>query len=531
MSLHSTDPEGTNPESPSQRWTLHAHWRSIAWTLTLTVLILAGLELMFRWWSPVQDYGGWENPNLYKKVKGAEQAYEENDKLDLVLLGTSIGRPIDVNLWEDAMGYKVVCYNAAYPDARPQLQRFMFEKYYWPRFKPGHVVYALAPSDLNSSFRGMHPDRRRAETVWSYHMVRRLDPGSLKERVKVALERVSVFLRTRKKMRSRLQQGEIATESVTPSIGRGVTMHTIRRIPPGPQTLSWARMPEYLQHNALHQYWVPYNGELGELMALGEFCRLHGVKMTVLEVPLSPYGLSDFDDIEQGMKLFYEALDKVERAGIPVVRLPPELHLDNAFFEDQFHMNRWGSEVLTNFAWQKVVKPWFPDKALVDSLPESHQVDLYKAVTPAPGVRVERRLAVPPAAGGYLADKQVVVEGTSVAIPVVAEAAPGRYSVGIYAGDGTTTTRELTNRAKIQLQAVADGKIHKSIQVDKWALNHLGISYAQALVTAETTATIQIQAEVPPGEPLILDVAFVRRMVSTGPDVLTVEEGLVDGRP
>lgn len=527
-STSNSEPATTPPHKVLSFSTLRVSLRPAIKLIIAMAMLFLILEGAVRVWQPFPTYGGWENPDLYKKMEGARQTFEQEGRIDVLLLSTSIGRPIDVNLWEDASGNQLVCYNGGYPDARPQSQRFLFEHYYWPRFRPTHVVYCVTPGDLSSSARGMHPDRPRAEPFWRYHNIREMDPGGLKDKIKIWLENLSMLVQSRHRIRARLETGPLPVEDVTPSIGRGVLVPAIGRVPTGPQLEPWSRKPQWWWANPYKDYWLPDNGEMGELKKLAEFCRARNVKLTIVDIPISPFALMEFDDEELGMDIYYNALARIEASGVPVVYPGAELDLDNSYFEDSAHMNRWGAEIVTDYIWQHVIRKWFPQKALVKSIPMSTEIKLYRNVKPAPGVRTEQRIATVPGAM-YSALYQVIVENTATAIPLD-EVGPGRYSVEVYGGDGSTMSPVMNDTARVTLQGSNEQGILTELALDEWALSRLGPSYTRGLITVETTATLQLHVEAPPAAPLILDVAFLREMVSAGPDKVTVEEGLPDDR-
>jgi hypothetical protein len=428
-----------------------------------------------------------------------------------------------VHQWEEATSGTLVAYNFGYPDQRPERQYFLFKKYIFPRYHPKYVVYGLGAGDANSNIHGMHPDHPKTGPFWSYRNIVALDANSVFEKAASWLEEHSVLYRSRRRARFELQHGPIAMLPEEPTIGGGILAPTVRHQAFGPMELSWGRKPLGLPHNDYHNYWIPDNGEIGQLVKLNDFCKKNGVELVIVEFPTSPYSHTNFDDPVENYGRFLNALDYLESKGARVLRMGQDLKLDNTYYEDQAHMNRWGAQAVTDYVYQHVIREWFPDTATAPALPSPQQIiiadvissstqmaDADSSMTAAVAVK---QLEPATADAQYGAMRQVVVTQPED-FTLTASLAPGSYSVELYAGDGTTTSPEITGAAKLELAAV-NGASDTIMQMPlTWINTRLGISYTQAWITVKEPARLELRIVEIGERPVILDTAFIRRRLS-----------------
>jgi hypothetical protein len=247
----------------------------------------------------------------------------------------------------------------------------------------------------------------------------------------------------------------------------------------------------------------------------------------VVEFPNSPYAHTNWDNGKSEYWKFTNALNFIASKGIPVFPMARDLQFDNTLFQDQEHLNRWGSQMVTQYVYDRIVRPWLNDPsmpALLNSPLEFHPADI---ATSAPGITIAHHDPVTPDAQ-YAADKQVLIQ-TDSGHPAIVNLTTGTldsgsYAVELFAGDGTTTTPEFTGKAKLTLLATdTAGKTIASMSLDKWILSESGISYTQAYFFLPATATLQLQVVNSDQLPLILDTVFVRRRFSRSPNEIIVE--------
>lgn len=515
--------------------TLYVRFSRLLPTLLVTLGVLLLVEIAFRANNWFYDYDGWESPALQKKMVGADKLFEERGRIDLVTLSTSIGRVWDVNQWEEATSGAITAYNFGYPDQRPERQNFLFQKHIYPRFKPGYVIYGVGAGDCNSNKSGMHPERPKSGAFWSYRNITALDANSVFEKAEVFFENRSALYKSRRRARFQLQYGELLMLPRQPTISNGVLAPTVRRQPFGPMELSWALTPEGLPYNDFHDYWIPDDGEIGELLKLHKFCEKHDVELVIVEFPTSPYSYTNFDNPEYDYWRFLNALDYLESKGATVLRMGQELNLDNTYYEDQAHMNRWGGQVVTDYIYRKVIREWFPDAALAEALPGPVEIALADVISTESttastmptgageetllGTAAEIRRAVPATdEAQYAADLQVFVS-QPVDIELTGTLAAESYAVEVYGGDGSTTTPERTGEAVLHLVAVDEAGDEIRVLPLEWINTRVGISYTMAHFTMDRPGRLLLRvAEIGP-RPVILDSVFIRpRLSALGPD-------------
>jgi len=503
--------------------TLRVRPRKILVVCTLVAAFLLLVELAFRKWDWFYDYEGWESPGLLQKMADAEKLSEEKGRIDLVVLSTSVGRVWDVRQWEEATSSRIVAYNFGFPDQRPERQNFLFQKYIYPKFQPTHLIYGVAVTDLNSNGRGKHPDRPRDGPFWTYRNIKEMRAESLKEKISAWLSEKSILFRSRARARFTLQYGPIAMLQRDPTIGRGVIAPTIIRQEYGPQPPSWALEPLGILYNTYWDYWAPDDGEIGEIADLAAFCRRNGVKFTVVEIPTSPYGHTNFNVVD-GYNYFLQTLFLlIDREDVMVLPMGRDLKLDNTYFEDQDHLNRWGADIITNYVYQHVIRKWFPESAKAEALPTPVEISLYKQVDERNQSAKIERLQPATLTAEYAAEMQIVVtEPTD--IQLTSSLTPGSYAVEIYAGDGTTTAPELTGEAELCL-TVLDGKGEVVVTMPLiWINSRIGVSYTQSYISVPTTGALSLQITSIKDRPVILDSAFIRPRLSNLGESVIVEE-------
>lgn len=493
--------------------TLYVRFSRFVPVLVITLSILLMVEVAFRVNNWFYDYEGWESPGLFKKMNEAEKLFDETGRIDLVTMSTSIGRVWDVHQWEEATSGSIVGYNFGYPDQRPERQYFLFKNYVYPNYHPKYVIYGIGAGDTNSNVHGMHPDRPKTGPFWTYRNILALDAKTVLEKITSFAETHCHMFRSRRRARFELQYGELAMEPAAPTIGHGVLAPTVRRQPFGPMELSWGRTTAGLQINDFHNYWIPDDGEIGQLLKLHKFCQKHDIKLAIVEFPTSPYSHTNFDDPVENYGRFLNALDHLEANGAWVLRMGQELKLDNTYYEDQAHMNRWGAQVATDYVYQKVIRKWFPDMATAPALPSPVEVEFSDRVHQGMSeVEVMRLETVRPEAQ-YAAQLQTIVHRPEDFV-LSSTLAAGSYAVEIYAGDGSTTSPELTGDATMELTALnSAGDAIMTMPLD-WINTRVGVSYTQAYITVPEESELVLRIKAVGERPVILDSAFVRRRLS-----------------
>lgn len=510
-----------------ERSTLQLQLRKLLPVMVTVPALLLLVEAGFRKGDWFHDYSGWESPGLAKKMLEAEKFFQQEGRLDLVVLSTSVGRTWDVRQWEEGTSGTIRAYNFGYPDQRPERQYFLFKNLIHPEYKPDYVIYGISIPDCNSNVRGMHPDNPRQGAFWTYRAVSALSAKTLLDKGVAWLDENSFLFRSRHRARFSLQHGPIAMLPEDPTIGQGVIAPTIRRQAFGPMPVSWALHPDSIanKYNCYYDYWIPDDGEIGEVIKLGKYCQKHGIKFAVVEVPTSPYAHTNFNQDDAYFR-FTNALDHIANQGIDVYPMARDLKLDNTYFEDQDHLNRWGGQIVTDYVYQRVLRQWFPETATAESLPEPEQIVLADHVTRYTG-QIEIRSATPVTdEAQYAALRQVIIApGTTAEIELTPDLAAGHYALELYGGDGSTTSPELTGQASLHLHAKTDdGVASVDMELEPWINTRIGVSYTQAYFTIKHSAALTLEVKNPSAEPVILDTAFLRsRLSAVGADGVIVD--------
>jgi hypothetical protein len=265
---------------------------------------------------------------------------------------------------------------------------------------------------------------------------------------------------------------------------------------------------------------------------LNDFCRKNGVQLVILEFPTSPYSHTNFDDPVENYWRFLNALDYLETKGATVLRMGQDLKLDNTYYEDQGHMNRWGGQAVTDYVYRNVIRKWLPEVATAPALPSPVQLnfaDLVSTATVAANagttlsVPVDVRRLDPATDEAQYGAMEQVIATQPEDFALSSSLAAGSYAVEIYAGDGTTTSPEITGEAKLELAAV-DDRGETIIQMPlQWINTRLGISYTQAWITVKQPARLELRIVEIGGRPVILDTAFIRRRLSNLGDGVIVD--------
>ncbi len=503
--------------------TLQINLRRVIPTLLVTLGLLLLLEMRFRAGDWFYDYEGWESPGLMKKMEGAEKLFEEKGRIDLVTMSTSVGRIWDVRQWEEATSGSIVGYNFGFPDQRPERQFFLFKNHIYPKYHPTHVIYGINAGDVNGNINGMNPKNPQQGAFWTYRKIRALGNKTILDKIVTKLENWSAMFRGRQRARFTLQYGRVWMLEEEPTIGRGVLVPTVRRQAYGPMIESWGRKPEGFKNNPYHDYWVPDDGEIGELLKLSNFCKEHDIKLAIVEVPSSPYGHTNFDNPDEDYWRFTNALEYLSANGAWVLPMARDLKLDNTYYEDPVHLNRWGAEIVTDYVYQNVIKKWYPDEASAPALAVPVELWFEDLVTSATsGVEIAR-LKTATEDAQYAADRQVIVS-EPVDIPLSASLAAGSYAVELYAGDGSTSGVLLSGGAKLDLAAVGEtGETLATMPIDHWINSRIGIAYTQVYFTLPTTSTLTLRVADVGSHSVILDSVFIRPRLANLGDKIIVE--------
>lgn len=478
--------------------------------LLLTVGLFVGVDSITRSIDPMKLYGGWENPHIQYKYEFAKKLHKKHGRLDVMLISTSIGLQTDVDEWQEATGNQVICYNAAMGGQKPQWAQFMFENVYYPALKPKAVVYCVSPRDVNAG--GLPAARwNRNGPFWNSVRARAILAEKPVEKVMVTFERASYLFSARRHIRRYIQQGPIPEDKIVITEENGVDLPTVRNLADTPPTAQ-ARLRA---GNHYKDFSMPEDGESAGLLAIANFCKKKGVKFVLLNQPVAPAAYALFNDPQKDYQVYLNGLERLRKSGVEVLDMAKDLDLGSQHFGDDDHPNRWGAASMASYIYEKVIVKWFPDKTIVDKLPEQLQVNLYDVTS-----RTNRdffpqdRSRVPPHTM-YASELQMITRTAGSRIPINTELRPGSYSCDLYSADERTTRTEGAREHELALELL-EGDTTKSLPF-KLSRNIVqGAALTRFRFSVENPASLALRVNQLHGTECVLDALFLDRTVQGG---------------
>ncbi len=502
-----------NPSSTSSSKTLHlSGWRRSLVTLATAVVCFALLDTAVRWADPLRLYGGWENPFVQYKTDFARKMARERGRIDVMVMSSSVGLAVDVGKWQEACGDQVVCYSASMGGQRPAFARLMFENVYYPQTKPTHLIYLLTPRDVNT-FGAPGKGFRYNAPLWESHNVRRLTATSAGERATLALESASYLYQARRHVRRWVQQGPIPQDEIVITRPNGINEPTVRRT--GDRDLTPA---EKREGTPVSSFTMPDDGESLHLRELAAFCKSRGVEFVIVNQPFAPSGHSGFDNPKKDYATYLAGLDKLRAAGVRVVDAAAALDLRNSDFGDTDHPNRWGGYRIADYIFREIVRPWFPDKALVTELPGEAEVPLYRLLSADNGgFFLQERNRIGPG-GPYAAPLQVATDRPGGRLAIPCDIPPGRYLMELYGADERTTrTGKAVKGHTLALEIAAvsggDTSATRTVEFEMSRTNVQGAVLNALPLDLETTSRLALALKALAGPECALDTLFLRRVI------------------
>jgi hypothetical protein len=495
--------------------TLEIDLRKVLPPLLVTLVLFFAVDRVLQVLDPVKLYGGWENPYVQMQVDGARRWKKKHGRIDVMLLGSSIGTHIDVGRWQEATGDKVVCYNAAMGGQHPEWARFIFENVYYPDIKPARIVYVLCPRDINGpAF--IKPEYRYNAPLFKSVNARRFLASSLSERAVSSLESVSYLFRARRHMRRYIQQGSIPQDPIYPLYETGVNPPTVRHLKTeGPATEVERKA---LVRNHYASFLAPEDGELGELLKLAAFCKARQVEFVVVNQPVAPAVRGLYDNADRDYQAYLSALDKVRKAGFRVVDMAAAVPLKNRDFSDFDHPNRWGASRMVDYMYREIIRPWYSREALVPSLPDAVEIDFYDVVS-----RTDRffypqdRSRIPPSTV-YASPLQMVTDRPSGRIALRSPIPPGTYVLDLYGADERTTRTARVPGHRLAYEITPENGRPDEIPFEMSRQMVQGETLSRLEMQLKTASTLALVVEKLEGTECVLDSLFIRRKVLTSHD-------------
>jgi hypothetical protein len=484
--------------------TLRTDLKGVAKTLCLAFALLAALDTAMWAWDPFGLRSGWDIPWVKAKIEGARRTCREKGRIDVMLLGSSIGLNIDVGLWEEACGGRRVFWNASVGSQQPDFARQLFERVYYPETRPTHVIYVVSIPALSGPV-GDSP-------LYNSVMGRRFAARTLRERAVALLERVSYLFRCRQHVRRLIVWGRQPDETPFLHDDHGSNFPTVRRLTPDEVASGKYRGTFHFESpfRALDE------GRFGELVRLGNFCRDHGVEFVIASQPMSPNAATFLKSPATEIADYKAALQRLRSLGFRVIDMDKAVPVTDRDFSDPVHPNRWGGFRMTDNLYQEVIRPWFPGDALVKRLPESAEAAAY-SLAPATETRfyAQNRLLVQQTAE-LAKSLQIVAPVAGGRIPVDCPIPPGRYLMEVYGTDERTSPTDSEPGHLLSLELTPEGGARHEQKIAMSRKDVLGATVTRVPVDLAATATLALRVDKVDGPECVLDSLFLRRRC--GPD-------------
>lgn len=488
--------------------TLRLDPRKLLPTILLTAVFFALVDTALRFSDPLKTYGGWENPYVEFKIDRARKIRDRHGRIDVMLFSSSIGLQTEVSLWQEACGGDVICYNAAIGGSRPQWSRFLFENVYYPETKPSHVIYCVSPRDVNTCGTPAAAYRHMG-VLWKSFKSRSYLAATLKDKFFIALEKASYLFRVRGHIRRYIQQGPIPQDTLVMTEEDGTNLPTVRALPE-------KMAVELGKKDTYRKFSMPEDGEIAELIAMNKFCRERGVEFVVVNQQVAPVTFELFDNKQTDYQKYLDGLKKVEAAGVRVVYMAEELKLTNRHFGDGEHLNRWGGHLVTDYIYRKIVRPWFPEKALVAKLPEWLEVPFASLLSQTDRhFFTQNRSKIPPTSL-YAAPLEAVTYASGGKLPIRAEFPPGDYVVHLYGADERTTRTEGAPGHKLawEVESKMGGTREIGFEMSRRIVQ--GAALTKMDVSLDVTSSLALAVKQMAGAECVLDSVFFREKIKRG---------------
>lgn len=501
--------------------TLNHDVRRVCAPLLLTVVCFLSVDRLVQHVDPMRLYGGWENPYVQLTVERVKHTASSRGHIDVLFMGSSIGTHIDIGRWQEATDDQVVCVNASMGGQHPQWANFIFQKALYPITKPTRLVYTLCPRDLNGvGF--SRPGYAYNGLLFQSYQARRLLAATPAQKMATMLEGTSYLFRARGHIRRCIQQGPIPEEPVGRQFDNGVSPPTVRHNEDKGYTDAERKA---MKNNPYASLQIPDDGELGELLKLARFCRDRGIEFVVVSQPVAPMVTGLYDDPLRDKKTFDGALDKIRRAGFRVVDMASALPVKNMEFGDNDHPNRWGGYRMTDYLYRELFRPWYPDKALAPSLPDSVQVNLCETFPKSEkhAYIQDRRPRAPAIAAPLL----VASDEPGARIPLGIEIPPGKFIFDLYGLDERTTQTPGGPGHALAYEVQEQGAAPRTVPFDMSRDNVQGDTLTRVDMTFQTTATVTLVVKALAGNECVLDSVFIRPKTTRGnPDVVSLDRSM-----
>jgi hypothetical protein len=311
-------------------------WYEALRTVLAVLVLVTVADLSLRLWTPFELYDDWEHQQIAWK-QGKFRDFVARRPVDVLLVGSSVIMDLDAK--RVGQRARAAVFNGGIGGANPTAMAAIVEHLYLPMAKPKLLVYALSARDL----RDTDEDPYDQPPFYS-HRMRAIRAKTWQERLEVAVERFSYLFRVRRPLRDFVQRGELpaGVEITTDDYGS-------RRHKPSNLLASLKGREEFPADYPYRSRYRDYRidrrrGHARQLRALIKRCRSLGIKVVVMNVPLSPAAMSLFDRRDADYRFYLKTLHAIAaRAGVELYDAHSELQLGNADFGDADHLGRRGA--------------------------------------------------------------------------------------------------------------------------------------------------------------------------------------------
>lgn len=425
--------ETPRPDQLLEFKTLDINVRKVLVSAAVSLVFLCLLDTAVRIWHPVDLYSGWGTPDIEEKMGLIDARVARLGKVDALIMGSSVGRRIDVGQWQSAFGGKVAAINACFHAQRPEIDRLMFEKVLWEKTHPSLLILTLTPFDVNG-FETTTVMKRRGP-IWQTGRVRRLTATTIPQRLQLLAERLSYVVAVREGLRRDLQKGRQDFIHYFLDEETAVEYPSVNRTPDDPKSPFYAKTFSGL----FSRFSVPDDGEVLEIRKLAAFCRQHGVRFVVASQPVAPACEGIYPNMQQVETTYTKALEKLKNDGIELLQMQNEISVSNADFGDPLHPNGRGAQKITSYLYEKVVRPMYAagleESVIPETLPEPVEISPCAGDGASGGTRIDLDATNKAAEPYFGSDRQLSIEQPGATIPLGQSFAPGTYHVDIYGAD------------------------------------------------------------------------------------------------
>lgn len=400
-----------------------------------TLLFLCLIDVAARIWNPIDLYGGWGTPDLEAKMKMAKERANQVGKIDAMVMGSSVGRRIDVGQWERAFGGKLSAFNACFLGQRPQFNRFMFENALWESAHPSLLILAVTPIDMNG-FGLPGSAMRRSHPFWRTYQVRRLTATTFAQKLGLAAERFSYLFAAREQARQDLQKGETEYIHYYLDDNTAVEYPSVNRTPDDPKS----RFYTQVFGDLFGKFSLPEDGELLDIRELARFCKDRGVRFVVASLPIAPVSFEAYGNAHMMETSYTTALARLQSEGVEILNMQGKFPVSNGDFGDPVHPNGRGAQKITTYLYENVVRSTFAEECRQSDAP----LTLPAPVEVAPcasasessaGICIDLNATIKSPQPRYGSDRQLSITHPGATVSLGDSFAPGTYRVDIYGAD------------------------------------------------------------------------------------------------